>query len=464
MALSCAALAVLSLAAAQAGGAQGNPQGGPLGNGKVPAQTEGGPPQEDMVTPPPSMNVRIPGTRASPADTTTAGLDLALSTQLLSQTLAATGSATQIQLGLQVSPTVAVGLLFPRFGLAVGYNPQLYLVTVSQGPLDVLHRGWLMMEYHAAATWRLYFAERLTYGTNNLSTPVLNNGGSAGQQPPTLNPVKLATVDYVYNETSLGVSSRLSRPLRFTFVAAYLNSGGLGTASQVVMPYQWGPRVEATLDWKASSTSTLASAFAAQANIFPVLYTTDASGNPVAGPGRQIYLTQVAETWRTALTRHTSAWLIGGLSVANTDSTTALSYKRLAPILGAGLESGTNSRQPLVIFLQLLLTPYVDPYLAVEYQRLTANANLTWKPAAPWSLGVAATAAYVPYRYQATVSELAVSKYGTAGPTIAFFPFRALTLSAGAYWQWQLASQTAAASFNQWGAYFTVTVADFEHI
>jgi len=460
--LSCAAAAVLSLAAAQAGGAPGSPgAGSPAAGPGNAAQAAGA---QEAVNPPPSMNMRIPGTRTSPSEMS-AGLDLALSTQLLTQTINQTGGASQVvQTGLQISPLLAGGLLVRRFGVALGYNPQLYLVSVTEGPLDVLHRGWLLMEYNAAATWRLYLAERFTYGTNNLATPVLGNGGSIGQQPPTLNPVRLASVEYINNETSVGVSSRISKRLRFTFVAAFLNSGGVDAASQQVMPYQWGPRAEATLDWNVSSSSTLGTALAAQANIFPVLYAaTSTSATPVSGPGRQIYIGTVAETWRIRLSRYTSTWLIGGVSLSNTDSVTDLSYKRVAPVLGAGLDSGTNTRQPVRAFLQVLLAPYVDPYLAVEYQRLSANASLTWQPSTPWLVGLAATAAYVPYRNQAQVASSA-SKYGTGGPTISYVPVKALAFSAGAYWQWQLGSPVAAASFNQWGGYFTVTVSDFEHI
>ena len=462
MALSLAA-ALLSLAAAQAapapgGGAAAN--GADATTGQAPAARDAG------FTAPASMNVRIPGTRNSPADTTTAGLDLALASQLLTQTISATGAATQVETGIQVAPTVAVGVTIPRFGFALGYNPQLYLVSITQGPFEVLHRGWILMEYRASPNWRLYFAQRLTYGTNNLSTPVTGNGGgNAGQQPPTLNPAALTSLEYLNNETSVGVAGRLARRLRLSLVAAYLNSGGIGTAAQAVMPHQSGPRAEATLDWNVTSVSTLGTSIAAQANFFPLIYaSTSTSTAPVAGPGRQIYVSSVTETWRVQLSRQTAAWLIGGASVANTDAVTGFAYKRLAPIAGAGLESGTRSRQSVRAFLQLLLAPYVDPYLAIEYQRLTANASITWHLSTEWILGVSATAAYVPYNNQAAAATLAADKYGTAGPTLSYTPSKALAFTAGGYWQWQLANQALSANFNQWGVYFSVTVSDFEHI
>ncbi len=472
MTLSLAAATLLSLAAAQA--APAPPGGGTGASPATPGAPDAGTGQaaaarDTGFTAPSSMNVRIPGTRNSPADTTTAGLDLALASQVLTQSISQTGNTTQVETGLQVSPTVALGVTVPRFGFALGYNPQLYLVSVTQGPFEVLHRGWILMEYRASANWRLYFAERLTYGENNLSTPVTGTGGGTpGQQPPTLNPAALTSLLYVNNETAVGLAGRLSRRLRLSFVAAYLNSGGIGVAAQEVMPHQSGPRAEVALDWNASSVSTLATAVTAQASFFPVIYasTTSSSGGTVvvAGPGRNIYVSSITETWRVKLSKQTAAWLIGGGSVANTDAVTGWAYKRIAPVAGAGIESGTLSRQAVQAFLQVLLAPYVDPYLAIEYQRLSGNASITWHPSSQWVLGVAATAAYVPYNNQTTVASLVSNKYGTAGPTLTFTPMKALTFTAGAYWQWQLANQAVGANFNQWGGYFSVTVSDFEHL
>ena len=469
MALSLAA-AFLALSAAQAapmGGTAGGgaPAEGQKTGGTAPAGAPQNAPAGDELAPPPSMALRIPGTRKTQAETT-AGIDLGVLAEVLTQTLQVTGGGSQVETGMQVAPTVAVGLTIPSFGFAVGYSPQLYLVTFSDGPLDTLHRAWVFAEYRPAPTWHLYFAERLSYGTENLSTPITTPvQGAAGQQPPTLNPVAVTSLLYLNNEVSAGIAARLSRRLRFTAAVSYLTSGGLSTAAQEVMPYQYGPLVELTLDWAASATSHLITSLTGQGSIFPVLYTaTSTSSTPVAQTGPEIFLATLTETWRARLSRFTSAWIILGASLANTSSLTYTAYGDLAPVAGLGIESGTRSRQALTAFVQFLLAPYVDPYLAVEYQRLTLNASLSWHPSTQWTLGLAGTAAWVPYNVQTTVTATA-DKYGTVGPLLSFAPTKALTFTAGAYWQYQFANeaQNIAPSFNQWGAYFSVNFTDFEH-
>lgn len=469
------AAAVLSLAAAQTAPGGGTPTGG-SGAAQSPTGGQGTPPSAGApqsagsvsdLTPPPSMSLRIPGTRKSPTETS-AGIDLGLLAEVLTQSLQITGGASQVETGMQVVPTVAVGLTIPSFGFALGYSPQLYLVTFSEGPLDTLHRGWALAEWRASPVWHLYFAERLSYGNEDLTTPVTAPvQGAVGQQPQTLNPVSVASLLYLNNEVSLGIAARLSPRLRLTAAVSYLASGGLSTAGQEVMPYQYGPLVEFTLDWAVTRKSRLSTTLTGQASIFPVVYpASSTSTGPVGQPGPQIYVATLMETWRVQLSRFTSAWVIAGGSAANTSALTYLTYRAFSPVAGLGIESGTRSRQELRAFVQLLLAPYVDPYLAIEYQRLSLNASLSWHPSARWMLGLAGTAAWVPYSVQSTsTTPLTADKYGTVGPVLSFIPSKALSFTAGAYWQFQLANQAEGIqpSFNQWGAYLSGSFTDFEH-
>jgi len=439
--LTPSAAALLWMAAAQAGAALGgaSPSSGQGSADQVPETPQ------TTLSAPPGMANGAPRTLKTRSSTTTAGIDLALSAQVLTQTLNVSGGAQQLQTGLLAAPLVGFGLTAPRFGFSVAYNPQLYLVDISQGPLDVMHRGWVLAEWKVSSAWRLYLAERISYGNTNLAIPATSiSGGSAGQQPPQLNPSRVGSLLYENNDSSLGASARLSRSLRFSVLAGYVNSGGVGSAAELVMPHQQGPRAEATLDYQLSSASTLGTALAAQANYFSV--------------GRDIYVSTLAETWRVRLSRQTSAWLIGGVGVTNTDVATELVYKKLDPIGGVGMESGTKTRLPVTAFFQLLLSPYVDPYLAVAYQRLTADASITWRLASKWALGIAANAALVPYRGQVA------QKYGSANANLAWTFAKDMSVAVGGYWMWQLGTATTAANFNQWGAYVSFNVADFEHI
>jgi hypothetical protein len=453
VALSLAAAAFLWLTAAQAAP---TPQGAPEGGDASAAGAQDAESQNvDDLAAPPSMSVAIPGTRTSPT-ATTAGLDLALVSEVLTQTLQLTGGSAEVETGLIVAPSVAAKVTIPRFAFTLGYNPQLYWVSVTQGPLDTLHRGWVLVDYSVAPDWSLHFAERLTYGTNILTTTATaSSTGSIGQQPSTLIPVQVASLSYFYDETSVGLTARLSKRFHFTASVSFLSSGGIGTAAQETMPYEYGPRAQVTLDWTVSPTSTLSSALGSQASFFPVVYaSTSTSSTPVSQTGPQIYVTILTETWRVRLSRYTSAWLIAGGAATNAP--------QLIPVGGLGIESGTRSRQPLTAFVQLLYAPYVDPYLATVYPRLTLTANVSWHPSAKWLLGVAATAAYAPNSGPTTTPT--ANEYGTAGPTLSFKASKLFSFTAGAYWEWQLANQSenVAPSFNQWGAYLSVTVSDFE--
>ncbi|HVP69298.1 MAG TPA: hypothetical protein VMT17_18760 [Anaeromyxobacteraceae bacterium] len=437
--MTLAAAALLWMTAAQTGPAAGG-TGSSTGADQAPAAPEA------TLSAPPGMSNAIPGTMKTRSGTTTAGIDLALSAQVLTQSINLTGGTTpQLQTGLLAAPLVGLGLTAPRFGFSVAYNPQFYLVDISQGPLDIMHRGWILAEWKATSAWRIYLAERLSYGNTNLATPTTSiSSGGTGQQPPQLAPTRLASLLYENNDSSVGTAVRLSKALKFSVLAGYVNSGGIGTAAEQVMPHQQGPRAEATLDYQPSAASTLGTALAAQANYFSV--------------GRDVYVATLAETWRVRLSRETSAWIIGGLGATNTDATTGLAYKKLDPIAALGMESGTKTRLPVTAFLQLMLAPYVDPYLAVAYQRLTLDANITWRLASKWAFGIAANAALVPYLGQVA------QKYGSANANLAWSFAKDMSVSFGGYWMWQLGTATAAANFNQWGAYVSVSVADFEHI
>jgi hypothetical protein len=372
-----------------------------------------------------------------------ASLDVSLRSTARARTLTLEDGSVSFVNELEVVPQASMVLNIPRFAFTVGLSPRFLVVSLQGGPVEIYTSAWLLLEYKIDPTWRLFAAENASYGTNNLTLPA--TPGGPAQPPPELSPISARTsIPYIYLSSSLSLVGRLSRRTTLSLVASYVESGGVGAAAEQTMPLQWGPRAEASVDWKASRDQSLVTAGTFQLSTFST--------------GRTVYTGTLTETLRSAWDRRFRTTFTLGAGSSNTETLTGYTFDRVAPVLGLGMDMTTASRDPLHLALNLYVGPYVDPYLAVAYQRATLTGNLDWRPGREWTLSANLSAAVTPYKGR--VAE----RYGVAGLSASYAASRTLSLSTGTWIQWQLDNLRFASAFRQGGIFVSVTVRDTERL
>jgi hypothetical protein len=373
-----------------------------------------------------------------------ASLDVSLRSTVRARTLTLEDGSVSFINELEVVPQASMVLNIPRFAFTLGLSPRFLVVSLQGGPVEIYTSAWLLLEYKIDPTWRLFAAENASYGTNNLTLPA-TAPGSPAQPPPQLAPFSARTsIPYIYLSSSLGLVGRLSRRTTLALTGSYVESGGVGAAAEQTMPLQWGPRAEASVDWKASREQSLVTAGTAQLSTFSV--------------GRTVYTGTLTETLRSEWDRRFRTTFTLGAGSSNTETLTGYTFDRVAPVLGLGMDMTTAARDPLHLALNLYVGPYVDPFLAVAYQRATLTGNLDWRLRRDWTLGANLSAAVTPYKGR--VAE----RYGVAGLSASYAASRTLLFSTGTWIQWQLDNLRFASAFRQGGIYVSLTVRDSERL
>ena len=384
----------------------------------------------------------MPSVGTPPGYTRGVFLDVALLSEMRARTLNVTDTSTSWGADLEVTPGIALEAWTPSLKLSVGYAPRLTIpINVGAFELAVLNRATLRAEWRASELWRVTAEGIFVFGDYSQLVPASTPGG-AGPPPPILNPVRsFQTYPYVGIDALLRLDGVLSPRSRFGLSGGYFDVGGVGEVGQANQPRTWGPQAEAAFDWDATPQAT---------------FTTTAAGRDWMMVGDySILLATLKESWRQSWSTELSTTLAAGAGLSNRDVESATAAGHLVPVASVRLDYRQETRQPLTISAEAALSPFVDTYLQVAYQRVTVGGSIAWSPSDAWRLSASLSAAFVPYSVKAPES------YGSGGLSASYAPVRFLILSAGGFTQAQFqGSDTTAGAFRQWTAYFSLTLRD----
>jgi hypothetical protein len=439
-----AAAALLVLIAGQSGGSVDRRAGGG-GNAPVeeaPATEEPLPPApSDSITGPPGVPF-MPSVGAPAPTRRGVFLDVALLSQVQARTLTVTDAATTWGTYLEVTPGLALEVGSSNFSLSVGYAPRFTVpFNVGDFQLAVLNRATLRAVWSADKLWTVTALGIFVVGDYSQLNPASTPGGP-GPPPPVLNPVRsFQTYPYVGIDTLLRVEGVISHRSSLRFAGGYFDVGGTGAVGEAAQPRTWGPQAEAAFAWDASHAATLTTTAAAQ----DWMMVGDFS----------IILASLSESWKQSWTDEFDTTVSAGLGVSNRDIESRTAAGHIAPLATLRLEYHSDSHDTLRFGLDAALSPYVDTYLRIPYQRFTAGLTIAWRPSDAWQLGASLAAALAPYSVRAPES------YGTAGLSASFAPVQFLVFTIGGFTQAQFQGpETSTGAFRQWSVYVSLALLD----
>ena len=369
-------------------------------------------------------------------------LDGAVLSEVRVMSLQSTNASTTWGSYMEVTPGLALEVGSPSFALSLGYAPRLTApFDVGRLQLAVLNRATVRASWDIDPLWTLDARGLFVVGDYSQLMPASTPGG-AGPTPPVLNPVRsFLTYPYVGIDTMLGLGATLSPRTRLRVSGGYFDVGGTGEWGQANQPRTWGPQAEAAIDWAATRTGTFTASVTAQDWMM--------SGD------WNVLLAVVTAAWRQRWSSEFDTVISAGPAMSNRDIESSTSFRHLTPAASLRLDYHPETRQALRLSLDATLTPYVDAYLQVPYQRLTATASLDWHPSDAWQVGASLAAALLPY------SVLEATSFGNAGASASWAPVRFLVLTAGGFVQSQLGGASPQASgFVQWTGYVSLTLRD----
>jgi hypothetical protein len=369
-------------------------------------------------------------------------LELGVESAVRARTLSGEGLSVAWGTDVEIMPGASLSLESPTLRLAAGYAARLTIPVASSGSsMAVLNWAYARARWQASTLWELEANASATFGENSQLVPAATPGAS-GPPPTVLNPIRtFSTFPYISLEANLRASTTLSQRSRLRFSVGYFDVGGVGTEGAIAQPRKWGPKADASWEWDASVNSKLT--------------TTGTFVDSIMVGDFSILVGTVTETWTQRWSPDLETTLAGGAGLSNTGSITFLTVGHLLPIASAGLRYFTDDLHQFRFSLDAGLGPYVDPYVRVSYQRVTASVALDWYPATNFSLGASFSGAWVPYSVQAPES------YGTTGASLGWALSKLITIGAGAFTQLQFQGQTGeGGSFRQWTTYASLTIRD----
>jgi hypothetical protein len=140
-----------------------------------------------------------------------------------------------------------------------------------------------------------------------------------GAPPPTLTLLpQTETLTTANSKTAATVEQRVSRELLVNVTASFLMVGGIGAASQAVLPFQYGPRVDVLAKYESSRRDLWITTgeFVDSRNVNgPCLGLVAEPNQPVPECAPQSDIGLVEEVWRHSLTRHSITELGAGFNV-----------------------------------------------------------------------------------------------------------------------------------------------------
>jgi hypothetical protein len=388
----------------------------------------------------------MPTVGAAPPRTDGVFLDVALLSEVRARTLAVSDASTIWGADIEVTPGVGLEIRTPAFNVSLGYAPRFSIpLNVGAFELALLNRATLRADWRLDPRWTVSALGIFVVGDYSQLNPASTPGG-AGPPPPVLNPVRsFLTYPYVGIESLLRVEGALSRRTRLRLSGGYFDVGGTGAVGEANQPRTWGPFAEGAFAWDATAAATLT--------------TTMAGQDWILTGGYSVVIGTITESWRQTWTREFEMTLSAGAGLSNREVESQTAAGKAVPVAGLRLaytpESSPEHPQTFRLTLDVALAPYVDTYLRIPYQRITAGISIDWRPSDAWRLGAMFTGALAPYTVRAPES------YGTAGLSASFSPVPILVLSLGGFSQSQFQGATdGGGAFRQWTGYFSLALRD----
>jgi len=198
------------------------------------------------------------------------------------------------------------------------------------------------------------------------------------------------------------------------------------------------------------------------------LWRTTLVGDAYLESERDSLVVGAGESWRHQIYTQTQLVLGVGGAYGTSESTTVFSYGRFMPtaevrvqhdiplepgvVPAAGEELRPLSR--LQFTVSAALSPYVDPFTAVVYDRLVASTAVDWTLGANWRLSGYFAGAMDAYR------DMVPRRYGSATATVGWSPSRFATIEFGLFALAQNGVPGLVYAFSEWGGQVGVLLHD----
>jgi hypothetical protein len=190
------------------------------------------------------------------------------------------------------------------------------------------------------------------------------------------------TVDYGASRSDLNLRYQFSRRSFTEILLEYGIQGGLGAASQTILPVVQGPRAEALIGYKASRVDTVethligATSSSTPIDCSPYLI-NPLPNNELCQPNA--YSAQLTEMWRRQLTRHSEVWIGAGPGLVLARLSPDYNYTHAVyPIVVAGFQYARTleSIKPVLRF-DFQVAPLIDVRTGIIDDRAQGTLTLT---------------------------------------------------------------------------------------
>lgn len=435
------------------------PASTPIG---APAATVGQPRQAGGSTAGPAVEAEV---QSSSELLPILDLSLRATTREGSYWTAALGTEFTSQLLLEPAVMVLLGRGVVTF--RVSYAPRLQAIFSGPGSgTYAMQRLNLDLDLQLDPRWTLAMRLAGSYGTQSyVGAAGLPVGTPPGTAPPPTPFPNATSLEYWRAEMLAQLTGRLAPTSTLRLTAALVGQGGINQASQVSMPPQFGPRLDAALELSAGRLDF----WTTSAFVWGMkLWRTVPAGDGFLESTRESLVAGVMESWRHRIGTQTELSLGLGGAYGTSESTTVFSYGRFMPtaevrvqhdvplepgvVAAAGEERRPLSR--LQFTVSAALSPYVDPYTAVVYDRLVAATAVDWTMGANWRLSGYFSGALDAYR------DTVARRYGSATATVGWSPTRFLTVEAGLFAQSQNGVPGVVYAFGEWGGQLGILLHD----
>lgn len=394
-------------------------------------------------------------------------LDLQLRAVLREGSYWTAALGTELTSQLLLEPTVMVLLGRGTVTIRMAYAPRLQ--AIFSGPSEgtyAMQRFFLDVDLRLDPSWTLAMRAAGSYGTQSfVGTAGVPPGTPPGTAPaPTPYP-DATSLEYWRAEVLAQLTGRLAATTTLRLTGAIVGQGGISTASRVSMPPQFGPRLDAALELATSRLdlwTTSAYAWGMR------LWRTTLVGDAYLESERDSLVVGAGESWRHQIYTQTQLVLGLGGAYGTSESTTVFSYGRFMPtaevrvqhdiplepgvVPAAGEELRPLSR--LQFTVSAALSPYVDPFTAVVYDRLVASTAVDWTLGANWRLSGYFAGAMDAYR------DTVPRRYGSATATVGWSPSRFATIEFGLFALAQNGVPGLVYAFSEWGGQVGVLLHD----
>ncbi len=334
---------------------------------------------------------------------------------------------------LETLPGLALRVADPRWELEAGYAPRLTAQAVNNASFgtEVLHGGTLGAAWHGTRL-RLSLREDLLYGDESFSS-------LAATMPttslPMLETLPVATsFRYVDSRTALTSVVKASHRWALDASFQFVSSGGIGAASQGLIPYQQGPSGDVSAEYRASHADRL---------------TTDVSvARLVFSSGPESTLVEATEAWGRALSRTAEAVLRGGVVTGAAGGGGEPQHGDVWPYAELSLHGELPER--VKVQGSMLLAPVVDRLTGLVDERAQGFASARWTFAPRWSLRVEGAVAQSVQIHEKDALTVVLGE-----TAVAWITSRDLVMELGTRGAWQ--EFTTVASPPQWVCFVAAT-------